>query len=61
MGQRGSCCGRVEKSVLPIFSCKNFIVSGLIFKSLAHFEFIFGCGIRKCYSFFLLHVAIQFS
>ena len=39
----------------------GFIVSGLIFKSLTHFEFIFVCCIRKCSSFFLLHVAIQFS
>ena len=50
----------MSKSVLPMFSSKRFIVSGLIFKSLAHFEFIFGCGIRKCYSFFLLHVVDPF-
>ena len=27
-------------SVLPIFSSKSFIVSGLTFRSLIHFEFI---------------------
>ena len=25
-----------------------FIVSGLTFRSLIHFEFIFVCGVRKC-------------
>ena len=29
------------QSVLPIFSSKSFIVSGLPFRSLMHFEFIF--------------------
>ena len=32
------------KSVLPIFSARNFIVSGLTFRSLIHFErFLFVC------------------
>ena len=31
----------MSKSVLPMFSSKSFIVSGLIFKSLIHFEFMF--------------------
>ena len=48
-------------SVLPMFFSKSFIVSGLTFKSLIHFEFIFVCGIRKCSNFILLHVAVQFS
>ena len=38
-----------SKSVLPLFSSKGFIVSGLTFRSLVHFEFI------------LLHVVVQFS
>ena len=29
------------KSVLPMFSFNSFIVSGVIFRSLIHFEFIF--------------------
>ena len=29
------------KSVLPIFFFKSYIVSGLTFKALTHFEFIF--------------------
>ena len=47
-------------SVLPMFSSKSFIVSGLTFRSLIHFEFIFVYGIRKCSDFILLHVAVQF-
>ena len=44
-----------------MFSSKSFIVSGLTFWSLIHFEFIFVCGVRKCPNFILLHVAVQFS
>ena len=39
----------------------EFIVSGLTFRSLIHFEFIFVYGVRKCSNFILSHVAIQFS
>ena len=45
-------------NVLPMFSSKSFIVSGLTFRSLIHFEFIFVCGVRKCFNFILLHVAV---
>ena len=31
----------MSSSVLPMFSSKSFIVSGLTFRSLIHFEFIF--------------------
>ena len=48
-------------SVLPMFSSKHFIVSGLTFSSLIHFKFIFVYDVRKCYNFILLHVAVQFS
>ena len=48
-------------SVLPMFSSKSFIVSGLTFRSLIHFEFTFVCGVRKCSNFIVLHVAVQFS
>ena len=47
-------------SVLPVFSSRNFIVSGLAFKSFIHFEFIFVYGVRKCSNFILLHEAVQF-
>ena len=48
-------------SVLPMFSSKSFIVSGLSFRSLIHFEFIFVYGVRRCSNFILLHVAVQIS
>jgi len=44
-----------------MFSSKSFIVSGLIFMFLIHFEFIFVYGVRKCSNFILSHVAVQFS
>ena len=47
--------------VLPKFSSRNFVVSSLTFNSLIHFEFIFGCGVRKHFNFIILHVALQFS
>ena len=31
-------------SVFCLFSCRSFIVSGLTFRSLTHFEFIFAYG-----------------
>ena len=40
---------------------KGFIVSGLTFRSLIHFEFIFVYGIKECSNFIFLHVAVQFS
>ena len=48
-------------SVLPMFSSKSFIVSGLTFRSLIHFQFTFEYGVRKCSNFILLQVAVQFS
>ena len=44
-----------------MFFSKSFIVSGLIFRSLIHFEFIFVYGVRRCSDLILLHVAVQFS
>ena len=38
-----------------MFSSKSFIVSGLTFRFLIHFEFIFVYGVRKCSNFILLH------
>ena len=51
----------MSESVLPMFSSRSFIVSGLTFRSLIHFEFIFLFGVRKWSSFFLLQVVDQFS
>ena len=44
-----------------MFSSKSFIVSGITFRSLIYFEFIFVYGVRKCFNFILLHVAVQIS
>ena len=44
-----------------MFSSKSFIVSGLIFRSLIHFELIYVYGVRNCSNFIILHVAVQFS
>ena len=43
----------MSESVLPMFSSRSFIVSGLTFRSLIHFEFIFLYGVRECSSFIL--------
>ena len=51
----------MSSSVLLMLSSKSFIVSGLTFRSLIHFEFIFVYDVRKCSNFILLHVAVQFS
>ena len=42
------------ESVLPVFSSRSLIVSGLTFRSLIHFEFIFVYGVRKCFNYYLL-------
>ena len=51
----------MSESVLPLFFSKSFIVSGLMFRSLIHLEFIFVCDVRECSNFILLHVAVQLS
>ena len=38
------------------FFLESFIVSGLTFRFLIHFEFIFVYGVRKYSNFILLHV-----
>ena len=37
----------MSERVLPMFSSRSFIVSGLTFRSLIHFEFIFVYGVRN--------------
>ena len=49
----------MSKRVLPMFS-SSFMICGLIFRSLIHFEFIFVYGVREHPNFILLHVAVQF-
>jgi len=50
----------MSETSLPLLSASIFMVSGLTFRSLIHFEFIFVHGIRKWSSFILFHVAVQF-
>ena len=43
----------MSSSVLPMFSFRSFIVSGLTFRPLIHFEFIFVYGAEhNSFSFF---------
>ena len=49
------------KDFLCMFYSKSFIVSGLIFRPLIYFEFIFMYGFRECANLILLYVAVQFS
>ena len=51
----------MPKRVLPVFSSRSFLVSGLTFKSLIHFEFILVHGVKEQSSLILLYVAVQFS
>ena len=51
----------MSKSILSMFSSRSFIVSGLPFKSLIHFEFNFVYGVRECSHFVLLIGAVWFS
>jgi len=46
-----------------MFSSRSFRVSGLRFRSLIHFEFIFVYVVRECSTFILLlgMVPVQFS
>ena len=51
----------MSESVLPMFSSRSFIVSGLTFRSLIHFELIFVYGVKEWSNFSFVHVAVQFS
>ena len=55
-GSRGACYVLYHRGFCLYFLLRVFIVSGLIFRSLIHFEFIFVYGVRKCSNFILLHV-----
>ena len=43
------------------FFSRRLVVSGLMFISLIHFEFIFVYGVSECYNFVLLQAAVQLS
>ena len=50
----------MSKNVLPMFSSRSFMVWGLIFRSLIHFELIFVYSVRKYTSLSLLYIAVKF-
>ena len=45
----------MSETVFPMFSSRGFTVSGITFRSLIHFEFIFVYGVRKL-NLHLLHL-----
>ena len=47
----------MSKIALPLFPSRSFMVSGLTFKFLIHFEFIFVYDVKEYSSFILLEVA----
>ena len=49
----------MSEDILPMFSCRSFMVSYIVFKSLSHFEFIFVYGVRVYRNFTDLHVAVK--
>ena len=44
-----------------MFSSRSFMISSITFNSLIHYELILEYGARECFSFILLHVAVQVS
>ena len=51
----------MSESVLPMFSSKSCIVSGLTCRSLTQFELIFVYDVKEWSNFILSHVTVQFS
>ena len=51
----------MPKNVLPMFSSRSFMASGLTLKYLIHCEVAFVDGMTKDSSVILVHVAVQFS
>ena len=47
------CMQFMSESALLMFSSKSFIVSGLTFRSLIHFELIFVYGVKKIHFFYM--------
>ena len=51
----------MSEKILPVFSSKSYILSGVAYMSIIHFEFIFVYDVRECFNFILLNIAVQFS
>ena len=50
---------QIQKTFIQFRSKISPMVSGFIFRSLNHFEFIFTCGMWQCSNFVVFHVAMQ--
>ena len=50
----------MSRSLPPVFSSKNFMISSLAFKSYSILNWLFVCSVKWGSSFSLLHMAIQF-
>ena len=50
-----------KRNILPMFSSKGFMVSGLIFETVIHLELIFVNGVKQQSTLLLLHAVGQFS
>ena len=48
----------MSEILLPVFSSRIFMVWGLTFKSLIHFEFTVVYDVRRWSSFIFLHVSV---
>ena len=48
------------RSLLPMFSSRNFMISGVTFKSVVYLGLVFVHGVRQWSSFVLLNVAASF-
>ena len=59
--KKGSYCDLCHGVFCLCFLLRVLRVSGLTFRSLIHFKFIFVYGVKECSNFILLHVAVQFS
>ena len=51
----------MSENVPPTFSSRSFMVSGLVFRFLIHFELVFIDSDRECSNFIFLHIAVQLS
>ena len=51
----------MSECIMPMFSSKSFIVSGLILRYLNNFSFIFVCGVGEHSHLSLLHLSVQVS
>ena len=51
MNQKKILLQLMSKCLMPIFSSESLIVSGMTFRSLIDFEFIFVYGVRECSNF----------